>query len=106
MGEIAYTVAVTFTDPALVEPWLRWLRDGHVADVLAGGATFAAVVAMDSPPHAYEVHYLFPSREAFERYQREHAPRLREEGLRLFGPEKGVSYRRSTGVVRETFPAR
>ena len=30
---IAYTVGCTFTDPAVAEAWLAWLRDGHLADV-------------------------------------------------------------------------
>jgi antitoxin (DNA-binding transcriptional repressor) of toxin-antitoxin stability system len=85
--------------------WLRWLREGHVAEVLAGGATVAEVVALDQPAHAYEVRYRFPSREAFDRYEREAAPRLRAEGLRLFPTEKGITYRRSVGVVTDVFPA-
>ncbi len=98
-GEIAYTVAVTFADAGLVEPWLRWLRDGHLAAVLAGGANRGEVVALDGPAPAFEVRYRFPSREVFERYEREHAPGLRAEGLRLFPADKGVSYRRSVGVL-------
>jgi hypothetical protein len=104
MPVVAYTVAVTFQDGALAEEWLRWLREGHVADVLACGATSAEIVALDTPSHAYEVRYRFPSRAAFERYEQEHAPRLRGEGLRLFPVEKGVSYRRSVGIIQDTFP--
>jgi hypothetical protein len=48
------------------------------------------------------VRYHFPSREAFAAYERDHAPRLRADGLRRFPPERGVSYRRSVGVVRLT----
>lgn len=96
---LSYTVAVTFTDPALVEDWLLWLREGHIADVVAGGATGAEIVQMESPPHTFEVRYRFPSREVFAAYERDHAPRLRAEGLRLFPVEKGMSYRRSVGMV-------
>jgi hypothetical protein len=104
MGEVAYTVAVTFRDAGLAAAWLSWLRQGHVAEVLAGGATRAEVIALDAPAHAYEVRYHFPSREAFEGYEREHAPRLRAEGLRLFPAEKGVVYRRSVGALWDVFP--
>jgi hypothetical protein len=72
--------------------------------VLAGGATAAEVVALDQPAHAYEVRYRFHSREAFDRYERETAPRLRAEGLQLFPPERGIAYRRSVGVVTDVFP--
>ncbi|MGE3805561.1 MAG: DUF4286 family protein [Gemmataceae bacterium] len=84
-----------------MQPWLDWLRGGHIAEVIAGGASSAAIVALDEPARAYEVRYLFPSRDAFERYEREHAPRLRAEGLRLFPPEKGIAYKRSVGAVLE-----
>jgi hypothetical protein len=99
LTEVAYTVAVTFTDAALAEEWLRWLRGGHIADVLAGGATAAEIVAVDGPERSFEVRYRFPSREAFAAYERDHAPRLRAEGLQRFPVERGVSYRRTVGVV-------
>lgn len=103
MNEIAYTVAVTFRDKALAHEWLAWLRGGHVAEVLAGGATSAEIIAMDGAETAYEIRYRFPSRASFEKYEREHAPRLRAEGLALFPVEKGVVYRRSLGVLTERF---
>jgi dipeptidase E len=96
---ISYTVAATFPNASLAEEWLRWLKSGHIAEVLAGGATAAAIIEMDGQPHAFEVHYLFPSREAFTRYERDHAPRLRAEGLQRFPVEKGITYRRSVGKV-------
>jgi hypothetical protein len=104
MSEIAYTVAATFTDATVAEAWLGWLHRGHIADVLAGGATRAEIVALDGPDPAYEVHYRFPSREAFARYERECAPRLRAKGMSLFPSERGVSYRRSVGVVCNAYP--
>jgi hypothetical protein len=104
MSEIKYVVAVTFADPVRVEPWLDWLRQGHIAEVLNGGATQAEIVVLDSPAHTYEVHYRFPSRAAFESYERDHAPRLRAEDLSRFPTSHGMSYRRSVGVVTDGFP--
>jgi hypothetical protein len=104
VGEVAYTVRVSFTDRCLADAWLRWLRGGHVAEVLASGATSAEVIALDGPDVVGDVRDRFPSREAFERYEREHAPRLRAEGLRLFPVEKGVGYCRSVGAVLDRFP--
>jgi dipeptidase E len=97
---IAYSVAVTFSDPSQVGPWLAWLRGGHLAQVIAAGALDAELIEV-SPlqGRAFEVRYHFASIQAFERYEREHAPRLRAEGLRLFPPEKGINYSRSVGVV-------
>jgi hypothetical protein len=99
MGEVAYTIAATFSDAALADEWLCWLREGHIAEVLAGGASTAEVVRMEGTANSFEVRYHFPSREAFARYEAENAPRLRAEGLRLFPPEKGVIYRRSLGEI-------
>jgi hypothetical protein len=105
MASVAYTVTAEFTDAAVAEEWLRWLRGGHLLEVLAGGATTAEIIALDGPTPSYEVRYRFPSREAFLCYEREHAPRLRAEGLRLFPPERGVTYRRSLGAVLDCFAA-
>jgi len=102
--ELTYTVGVTFSDKAMARNWVEWLETGHVADVLAGGATSAELVQLDDPPLAWEVRYRFPSRTVFERYLAEHAPRLRAEGLARFPVERGVSYRRSVGIVQKRFP--
>jgi hypothetical protein len=104
MSEVAYTLVVTFPDAALVESWLRWLRQGHIAAVLAGGAVRAEIVALDGPTPSFEVRYWFPSRAAFQTYERDHAPRLRAEGLLRFPVERGITYRRSVGVVCDRFP--
>ena len=71
MPEIIYTVTATLPDANLAEEWLAWLRDGHIADLLAGGATSAKIIALDQPPLNFEVRYRFPSRQSFERYERE-----------------------------------
>lgn len=95
----SYVVHATFPSSALREEWIDWLRRGHVADVLHCGAESAEVMCLDGDPLAAEVRYRFASREAFDRYERDSAPRLRAEGLAIFPPERGVHYRRSTGVV-------
>ena len=101
--KISYTVTVTFSDRTLVEHWLDWLKNGHVADVLAGGASDAEIIELEGSSLSYEVRYHFPSREAFANYEKEHAPRLRAEGLVRFPVDKGIAYRRSVGVVNESF---
>jgi len=105
MTPFRYTVAVSLPDEETAERWLRWLRDGHVAEVLAGGAMAAEIVRCDAPAIEFEVRYDFPSRDAFDRYEREHAPRLRAVALRLFPSEHGIHYHRSTGIVLDVFPS-
>ncbi|MEM6794913.1 MAG: DUF4286 family protein [Acidobacteriota bacterium] len=97
--KIAYTVSCRFTDPEVAERWLTWLREGHLADVVVAGASTAVAVRLDGDPVRCEARYLFDSRKAFEAYEREHAPRLRAEGLELFPLELGLEYSRSVGEI-------
>lgn len=99
---IAYTVACTFDDPKVAEEWIAWLRDEHLADVLTAGALDAEIIRVDREAASgsgvrCEVRYHFASREAFAKYERDHAPRLRAEGLKRFSPERGLKYERSLG---------
>src|SRR5215208_743743 len=95
--QVAYTVSVTFADPAVADEWLRWLFPDHLRAVLAAGAADAEVVELDGPERTFEVRYHFTSRAALAGYEQEHAPRLRAEGLKLFPPERGITYRRTVG---------
>lgn len=88
MPAVAYSVTATFADRSLVSDWLRWLAEGHIADVLAGGASDAELVELDDSGRSFEVRYHFASRDIFAQYEREHAPRLRAEGLQRFPVEK------------------
>ncbi len=94
-----YTVKATFQDQALAEEWLTWLQEGHCKEVCEGGALSAELIVMEGAPLSYEVRYDFPDRGAFERYEAEHAPRLRAEGLARFPTDRGVSYARTTGAL-------
>src|SRR5262249_35181169 len=50
MAAIAYTVVATFEDSKVAQEWLEWLHNGHVAQVLAAGATDAEIVELDGQP--------------------------------------------------------
>lgn len=100
----AYTVRCTFENEDVAERWLKWLLDGHLADVCAAGAIDAEAVRLDSQDAIVcEARYHFRDRAAFEKYEREHAPRLREEGLQLFPLELGLKYEWFTGAVRAQY---
>ena len=102
---IAYTVVAEFDDAELLKQWLDWLKNGHLADVCASGATDAEAIALDSVSsggrtvYRGEARYHFATREDFAAYERHHAPRLRAEGLRRFPTERGVRYRRAVAEV-------
>lgn len=102
MDPIAYTVIATFQTPAQVGPYIAWLADHHIRDVCQAGALSGHAVLLDTAPGeppAVEVRYLFADRETLEKYLTQHAPRLRAEGLARFGPDAGITYRRTTGIV-------
>jgi hypothetical protein len=105
MSLVTYTVVATLPDFATRDRYLAWLAGGHVQEVVAGGALSAAVVRIDDPcpPYVCEARYLFPDAETLELYLRDHAPRLRAQGLALFG-DSGVTFQRSVGV--QTFPTK
>lgn len=105
MPRLCYTVTATLPDAATADRYLSWLTGGHCALVLAGGAESASITRLDTPPGSpprIEVRYLFPDRPVFDRYVTDHAPRLREDGLRQFPPESGISFERRTGEVVAT----
>jgi hypothetical protein len=97
--KIAYTVGCTFVDANVAAEWIAWLRDEHLGDVCAAGALDAEVVRLDGDETICEVRYHFESRASFETYERDHAPRLREEGLSRFPLERGLTYERAVGEV-------
>jgi hypothetical protein len=80
--------------------WIEWLQHEHLADVVAAGALEGSIIAWDGSPRTVEVCYRFESRQAFENYERDHAPRLRAEGSRRFPIEAlKLEFTRSTGTV-------
>jgi hypothetical protein len=96
---IAYTVRCAFEDPEVAGEWTQWLLSEHLDDVVAAGAASAELVRLDGEDTALEARYRFESRDAYERYEREEAPRLREEGLRLFPLSRGLTYTRTVGEI-------
>jgi hypothetical protein len=106
MGGCFYAVSATFRDPGVADEYVAWLTGGHIAAVLAGGARSARIIRIEADASAgvpvelqVEVQYVFESRERFQRYVAEVAPRLRQEGLERFGPARGVAFSRRSGEV-------
>lgn len=106
----AYTVRTTLPRGEVFAAWVRWLGAEHVALVCEAGAQGAEIVVLDEAPsgplQSVEVRYRFASREAFATYEREHAPRLRADGLaelaRLGVAPDGTTFARWTGEVVAT----
>ena len=103
MAKIFYAVTATLPGRDLASEYVGWLEGGHVGDVIAAGATSAAIVRLDPPADdpdtvRIETQYVFPSRGVFDGYEREHAPALREIGRDRFGG-RGVSFERRVGEI-------
>lgn len=100
-GVVLYDVECTFTDPEVADKWVAWMHDAHIADVVHAGALCGQVVVRESDAIVREVRYRFANRIAFDTYVRDHAPRLRTEGLERFPLSLGLSYQRRISVTRE-----
>lgn len=111
MPELTYSVLTTLPSENLAQEYLRWMIDGHVSQVIAGGAVSGRVVRLDPPSESVTgagfrvlAIYHFPSRETFARYELDFAPALRQEGRARFGPDRGVSMQRFVGDVVLALP--
>ncbi len=91
-------------DPGLVDRWVDWMQTAHIPDVLQAGALSAELIRIESDRSCFIVNYQFESAIAFASYERDHAPRLRNDSLREFPSEVGLSYWRTCGEVVEQFP--
>ena len=101
-----YSVTCCFSENAvaegLPEAWLDWLRYGHIQDVIDGGAICGEIIELNAGTNAerlFRIDYTFPSAEAFQNYETQYAPALREEGRVKFPPEMGLSYNRADGAI-------
>lgn len=105
MSNVLYAVTATLPSAEVAEEYVHWLCDGHVELVLRGGAHSAMIVRLEPgpelPPGCRRVmtQYVFPTREVFETYLRDHAPILRADGLSRFGPERGIRMDRVVGTI-------
>ncbi len=107
MSTTLYAVIATLPSEEVGREYIAWLEEGHVDQVIEGGAQSAMIVELE--PDATEVlapgamqvmtQYVFSTRSAFDRYVERSAPKLRAEGLAKFGPERGIKMRRMVGRV-------
>jgi hypothetical protein len=96
---VVYTVTAEVAAAGTLDAWLAWLP-AHVQAVLAAGAQAAELSRLDGgPPFRAQVRYRFADRDAFAAYERDHAPRLRAEGLAAFPPSRGLTLSRTLAEV-------
>jgi len=98
---IVYEVRASVEDD-IAGAYREWLAP-HVAEILAiPGFTRAELLVEDGEPGrtVYSVRYHLAGRAALEDYLRDHAPRLRAEGLARFG-DRFTANRRVSELVAE-----
>ena len=98
-----YNVTINI-DEAVHEPWLRWMRDEHIPDMLATGKFLGALmtrvmVEEEMGGITYSIQYRTDSKETLDRYYREDAESLRAQSKAFEG--KFVAFRTELQVVSE-----
>jgi hypothetical protein len=97
-GWAAYTVIVDLPDVQTRKGYVQWLANDHLAKVIDGGAIGADVIEIDADRVAQvEIRYKFANMADLDVYLRDHAPKLRAEGLAKWGSVAGMSIRRTIG---------
>ncbi|QRN03637.1 DUF4286 family protein [Legionella sp. MW5194] len=100
---LIYEVNLT-VDAAIVEAFIGWLKP-HIQELLAFEGFLNATVSMDSESQTGErrtlvVHYYLASEDHYRNYIRDHAPRMRQDGIDRFGSQFTATRRLLTVLNR------
>lgn len=104
---LLYNVTINI-DNSVHDQWLLWMQDKHIPEVLATGKFSSArmvkvLIVEEMGGITYAIQYTTDSKSTLEKYYEEDAPRLREEGSRLFG-DKMLAFRTELEVISEFWP--
>ena len=98
---IIYNVTVNIEDDVHHE-WLKWLKEKHVPDVMKTGCfvenKICKLLVREEAGTSYSIQYTCNSMDDYQRYQREHAPRLQKEHADKYA-NKFVAFRTLMEVV-------
>ena len=101
---ILYNVTINIHE-SVHDQWFSCMQEKHIADVLATGKFSSArmvkvLIEEEMGGTTYSIQYTTDSKNTLQKYYEEDAPRLREEGLRLFG-DKMLAFRTELEVISE-----
>ena len=101
---IIYNVTINIHE-SVHNQWMIWMQEKHIKDVLSTGKFTSAkmvkvLIEEEMGGTTYSIQYTTDSKETLEKYYQEDAPRLREEGLRLFG-DKMLAFRTELELISE-----
>jgi Domain of unknown function (DUF4286) len=89
---IVYNVTINL-EPNIHEAWVKWMKEKHLADVMATGMftsyKFLKLLSKqeDEVGETYAIQYFAETMENYERYVAEFAPTLQKDGRDLFGEQ-------------------
>ena len=94
-----YTVTASLSSQEALDPYLDWLKNGHIQALLPW-ALDARVVVLDVDSNLPRVQsiYRFTTRQDFEEYQSQGAAQLQAEGKELAKRLGGISFTRTCGT--------
>jgi len=101
---IIYNVTINIHE-SIHDQWLAWMQDKHIKDVLATGKFSSArmvkvLIEEEMGGTTYSIQYTTENKATLEQYYLEDAPRLRAEGLALFG-DKMLAFRTELELISE-----
>jgi hypothetical protein len=101
---IIYNVTINIHE-SVHDQWLAWMHDKHIKDVLATGKFSSArmvkvLIEEEMGGTTYSIQYTTENKATLEQYYLEDAPRLRAEGLALFG-DKMLAFRTELELISE-----
>ncbi len=101
---IIYNVTINIHE-SVHDQWLVWMQKKHINDVLATGKFSSArlvkvLIEEEMGGTTYSVQFTTDSKDTLEKYYKEDAPKLREEGQQLFG-DKMLAFRTELELVSE-----
>jgi hypothetical protein len=101
---IIYNVTINIDD-SVHDQWLAWMMEKHIPEVMETGKFYKAkivkvMVVEEMGGSTYAIQYFAESMEKLQAYYNEDAPRLREEGAKLFG-DKMLAFRTEMELLKE-----
>lgn len=103
---IIYNVTVNL-DETIEEKWLHWMKSKHINEVLKSNLFTKAVlikvlVEEEMGGSTYSIQYFCENKDKLNQYYKEFAPKLRQEGLSLFG-DKMLAFRTELKILEEIY---
>ena len=103
---IIYNVTINIHE-SVHDKWMIWMQHKHIPEILATGKFTNArmvrvLVEEEMGGTTYAVQYFTDSKAKLEDYYKNHAPRLRQEGLQLFA-DKMLAFRTELEVMEEFY---